>query len=94
MNGRASRLAPKELAPLPRARIAMSRPAFLNGAFLFELIAVDGPRRGQCVASIEVTSIPGPSGGRLSSPTLLEATNARQSLRAIGEQGGYAVADY
>ena len=77
-----------------RARIAMTRPPFLNGNYLFELIDVDGPRPGSLLAQAEVGSIKTSAGAQSAHPISRDVAKARAELRAIGEQRGYTVTDF
>jgi hypothetical protein len=85
---------PIDTTMLPRARIAVTRPAFLKGDFLFELIVVDGPRSGQCLARVEVKNTKALEVTRRYRPTTPEASRTRQSFRAIGTQAGFSVTDF
>jgi hypothetical protein len=83
-----------ETIPLPRARIAMTRPGFLQGKYLFELIAVDGAHPGQRLAHLEV-GIPTAAAGALTAqPRSAANAQARAQLRAIGREQGYTVTDF
>jgi len=77
-----------------RARIAMTRPPFLNGNYLFELIDVDGPRPGQLLGQVEVGSIKTSGGAQAAHPISRDVVKARAHLRALGEQNGYTVTDF
>jgi hypothetical protein len=72
----------------------MTRPAFLNGNYLFELIDVDGPRPGHLLAEVKVASVKTSAGAPGAHPLSRDVAKARAQLHAVGEQCGYTVTDF
>ena len=76
----------------PRAQIVVHAPASNEGTFRFDLVDVDGPRRGQRLNDLEVVGIRGPIGaGRRPDPS--REVNVRIVLHRYGERNGYEVVD-
>jgi hypothetical protein len=79
----------------PRARIARTRPSYLHGDFLFELIDVTGPRPGFCLATRQAEAQRRDGGYHLlTSPGHDVEQHIRDCLRDVGRQRGYVVSDY
>lgn len=95
MSNGACVLAHETAASLPRARIARTRPSYLHGGFLFELIDVDGPRPGSCLAQCHADAQLRDSRYHLlNNPARDVEQSIRACLRDKGRRQGYAVTDY
>ena len=76
----------------PSAQIVIRPPTADQNIFIFDLVAIDGPRRGQRLADHEVVGVLGQRGVRLQPEPAHEA-NVRFQLRRYGERNGYTIVE-